>query len=95
MSGRTQSARQQWHEKIDGAKTLRKFDIESNRVHISHHCDTGLTLQLFAIHHLHVPPEISDPVQTVETFLAFNRDAVAIATSNSVWIGFKRDSRCE
>ncbi|OCF39870.1 hypothetical protein I317_06307 [Kwoniella heveanensis CBS 569] len=69
----------EWKEKIEGAKTLRKFDIESNRT--------------FAVHTITTPPEISDPVVAADTFTWHNRETVAIATGKSIWLGWRRDSK--
>lgn len=35
LMSRTQSARNTWREKINGAKTIRHFDLESNKVYLS------------------------------------------------------------
>ncbi|KAK4687215.1 RHO1 GDP-GTP exchange protein 1/2, partial [Tremellales sp. Uapishka_1] len=75
----TQAARQQWQDKIEEAQTLRKFDIESNRI--------------FAVHSLFTPSEIRDPIMAAEPFTWLRRETIAVATSRSVWIGFQRDSK--
>nr|XP_019013428.1 uncharacterized protein I206_01495 [Kwoniella pini CBS 10737]OCF52209.1 hypothetical protein I206_01495 [Kwoniella pini CBS 10737] len=75
----TQGLREEWREKIEGAKTLRKFDVEGNRI--------------FAVHNISVPLEIKDPITSADTFTWHNRETIAIATSRSVWLGWRRDSK--
>ncbi|WVQ70220.1 uncharacterized protein L199_008446 [Kwoniella botswanensis] len=70
---------EEWKEKIEGAKTLRKFDIEGNRT--------------FAIHSITVPPQIKDPINAADTFTWHNRETIAIATARGVWLGWRRDSK--
>ncbi|WVW83239.1 hypothetical protein I302_105258 [Kwoniella bestiolae CBS 10118] len=81
VNGRTYTlcTAEEWKEKIEGAKTLRKFDIEGNRT--------------FAIHSITVPPEIRDPIMAADTFAWHNRETIAVATSRSVWLGWRRDSK--
>ncbi|WVQ78219.1 hypothetical protein IAT38_000302 [Cryptococcus sp. DSM 104549] len=84
-SGRThttQRLREEWKEKIEGAKTLRKFDVESSRV--SH--------QIFAVHTISAPLELREAVTYAETFIWHGRETMALSTSKSVWHGWKRDN---
>ncbi|WVF72308.1 hypothetical protein IAT40_007121 [Kwoniella sp. CBS 6097] len=69
----------EWKEKIEGAKTLRKFDIESNRT--------------FAVHTITTPLDVREPIVAADTFTWHNRETVAIATGKSVWLGWRRDSK--
>lgn len=78
----SQAAREQWKEKIESAKALRRYDVESNRT--------------YAIHTIHIPAEVNVPtVKTADTFSWLTREAVAIAAAKSVWIGWRRDSHSE
>ncbi|WRT67006.1 uncharacterized protein IL334_003972 [Kwoniella shivajii] len=81
INGRTYAlcTAEEWKEKIEGAKTLRKFDIEGNRT--------------FAVHTITIPLEIRDSIMAADTFSWHNRETVAIATSKSVWLGWRRDSK--
>jgi hypothetical protein len=75
----SQAARDQWREKIESAKALRRFDVESNRT--------------YAVHTINSPGEIQLPaVVTADTFHWTNREAVVVAAARSIWIGWRRDS---
>ncbi|WVQ78218.1 hypothetical protein IAT38_000301 [Cryptococcus sp. DSM 104549] len=79
-SGRTYTlcTAEEWKEKIEGAKTLRKFDVESNRI--------------FAVHTTSAPLELRETVTYAETFTWHGRETMAISTDKSVWLGWKRDN---
>jgi hypothetical protein len=78
----SQAAREQWKDKIESAKALRRYDIENNRT--------------FAIHTISVPDEVKkSAIKAADTFMWCNREAVAIALNHTVWIGWRRDSHCE
>ncbi|WWC85367.1 uncharacterized protein L201_000230 [Kwoniella dendrophila CBS 6074] len=81
INGRTYAlcTAEEWKEKIEGAKTLRKFDVEGNRT--------------FAVHNITISPEIRDPIMAADTFNWHNRETIAVATSRSVWLGWRRDSK--
>ncbi|WVQ71558.1 hypothetical protein IAR50_001097 [Cryptococcus sp. DSM 104548] len=66
--------RRQWIEKIEGAKVLRDYDVESNR--------------LFVINTISPPRGLRDPVTCVETFVCHDKKALAVAAGRSVWIGW-------
>jgi hypothetical protein len=77
----TPSARDQWKEKIENAKAIRRYDVESNRA--------------YAIHTVYIPREISvQNVITADTFSWLGRESIAIAVGKSVWMGWRRDSHC-
>ncbi|GFZ46220.1 hypothetical protein JCM24511_04467 [Saitozyma sp. JCM 24511] len=73
----TPAARDQWREKIDGAKTLRRFDLEGNRI--------------FAVHTISVPSN-PGPLVAAQTFTWLGRETVAMAYPRSVYLGWRRDS---
>ncbi|WVR05091.1 hypothetical protein IAU60_002103 [Kwoniella sp. DSM 27419] len=70
---------QEWKEKIEGAKMLRQFDVEGNRT--------------YAVHTITIPPVIKQAVTVADTFSLHGREAIAVATSSSVWVGWRRDSQ--
>ncbi|KAL7422275.1 hypothetical protein Q5752_002921 [Cryptotrichosporon argae] len=74
----TDAARQNWAEKIESTKSLRQFDLESNRV--------------FALHHISGPAATREAFMAADTFMWLNRQTMAVATSRSVWIGWRNDS---
>ncbi|ORY32258.1 hypothetical protein BCR39DRAFT_523619 [Naematelia encephala] len=75
----TMAAREQWREKIEGAKTLREFDVESNR--------------MFAVHRLSVPTEIKEPLVAADSFQWLGRETLSVATAKSVWLGWRNDAK--
>lgn len=76
----TPGARDKWREKIENAKAIRRYDVESNRA--------------YAIHTIYIPRDINVP-KTADTFTWLGRETVAVAAGKSVWIGWRRDSHCE
>jgi hypothetical protein len=78
----SQAAREQWKEKIENAKALRRYDIESNRT--------------FAIHTIYLPPEINLPgLRAADTFSWLGRETVVVGAGRSIWFGWRRDSQSE
>lgn len=76
----SQAAREQWREKIENAKALRRYDIESNRT--------------FAIHTIYIPREINLPgLMTADTFSWLGRETVVVGAGRSIWFGWRRDSQ--
>ncbi|RXK38363.1 hypothetical protein M231_04405 [Tremella mesenterica] len=73
----TEAAREEWKAMIENTKRLRQFDLESNRI--------------FAVHILHLPSIVRDPITTAETFTWLDRETLAVASASSVWIGWRRD----
>ncbi|ODO11558.1 hypothetical protein I350_00339 [Cryptococcus amylolentus CBS 6273] len=66
--------RRKWIEKIEGAKVLRDYDVESNR--------------LFVINTISPPRGLKDPVTCADTFVWHGNKALAVAAGRSVWIGW-------
>ncbi|WWD15802.1 hypothetical protein CI109_100226 [Kwoniella shandongensis] len=81
VNGRTYTlcTAEEWKEKIEATKTLRKFDVESNRI--------------MAVHTISIPLEVKEGITCADTFTWHNRETVAVATPRSVWIGWRRDLR--
>jgi hypothetical protein len=85
-----------WKEKIEFAKTLRHFDLESNRVSTATMSQSRAeTPQIFATHAIAPPPSLQGSVVAADSFSWLQRETIAVATARSVHIGWRRDSQCE
>ncbi|EAL22516.1 hypothetical protein CNBB3940 [Cryptococcus deneoformans B-3501A] len=73
-----QAHRSEWIDKIQNTQMLRKYDLESNRI--------------FVTHTISMPSKMRSPVICSETFIVHGRDTVAFATETSVWLGWLRDT---
>ncbi|WVO12788.1 hypothetical protein L204_100396 [Cryptococcus depauperatus] len=74
----TEKERLKWVGKIEEAKSLRKFDMESNRS--------------FVVDTITTPLAITDCLTCADIFKIHDRDTVALSTFNSIWVGWLRDS---
>ncbi|KAK8869923.1 hypothetical protein IAR55_000491 [Kwoniella newhampshirensis] len=81
VNGRTYTlcTAEEWREKIEGAKSLRKFDVDSNRI--------------MAVHTISIPSGIKEGLTGADAFTWHNRETVAVATPRSIWLGWRRDLR--
>ncbi|OXG93167.1 hypothetical protein C345_00803 [Cryptococcus neoformans A2-102-5] len=73
-----QAHRSRWIDKIQNTQMLRKYDLEGNRI--------------FVTHTISIPSKMTSPVIFAETFIVHGRDTMAFATETSVWLGWLRDT---
>ncbi|KIR26825.1 hypothetical protein I309_04203 [Cryptococcus deuterogattii LA55] len=68
----------EWINKIQNTQMLRKYDLEGNRI--------------FVTHTISMPSKMQNSVICAETFIIHGRETVAFATKTSVWLGWLRDT---